>query len=89
MSIRFIGTHDRDLKMFEKQYPLSAGMSYNSYLIDGQKTAVMDSVDERKTREWLDNLEKALAGRPLDYLIVQHMEPDHSGSLSGTIRPST
>lgn len=82
MSIRFIGTHDRDLKMFENQYPLSTGMSYNSYLIDGQKTAVMDSVDERKTQEWLDKLEKALAGRPLDYLIVQHMEPDHSGSLA-------
>lgn len=81
MSVKFIGVHDRDLKMFENQYPLLEGMSYNSYFIDGQKTAVMDSVDERKTREWLDNLETALAGRSLDYIIVQHMEPDHSGSL--------
>lgn len=85
MSIKFIGTHDRDLKMFERQYPLSAGMSYNSYFIDDRKTAVMDTVDARKTEEWLDLLKEALDGRRLDYIIVQHMEPDHSASLAAAL----
>src|SRR3712207_6098089 len=82
MSIHFIGVHDRDLCLFENQYPLTAGMSYNSYFLDDKKTAVMDTVDERKTEEWLANLEKVLGKRELDYIVVQHMEPDHSGSLA-------
>ncbi len=79
--IKYIGCDDPDLELFESQYELPEGMCYNSYLILDEKVAVMDSVDKRKTAEWLDKLEKALEGRKPDYLIVQHMEPDHSGSV--------
>ncbi len=79
--IKYIGCDDPDLELFESQYELPEGMCYNSYLILDEKVAVMDSVDKRKTAEWLDKLEQALEGRKPDYLIVQHMEPDHSGSV--------
>ena len=79
--IKYIGCDDPELDLFESQYELPEGMCYNSYLILDEKVAVMDSVDKRKTAEWLDKLEKALEGRKPDYLIVQHMEPDHSGSV--------
>ncbi len=79
--IKYIGCDDPELELFESQYELPEGMCYNSYLILDEKVAVMDSVDKRKTAEWLDKLEKALEGRKPDYLIVQHMEPDHSGSV--------
>ncbi len=79
--IRYIGVDDIDLDLFESQYVLPEGMSYNSYLIMDQKVAVMDTVDRRKGDEWLSNLEESLEGRTPDYLIVHHMEPDHSGLI--------
>jgi len=79
--IKYIGVDDLELDLFESQYIVPEGMSYNSYLILDTKVAVMDSVDARMTGEWLENLEAALQGRTPDYLVVHHMEPDHSGSI--------
>ena len=79
--IKFVGVDDLDLDLFESQYVVPDGMSYNSYVILDEKVAVMDTVDARKTEEWLANVEEALQGRKPDYLVVQHMEPDHSGSI--------
>lgn len=79
--VKYIGVDDLDIDLFEGQYDVPLGMSYNSYLIEDEKVAVMDTVDARKTEEWLTNLTTALNGRTPDYLIVQHMEPDHAGSL--------
>ena len=79
--IRYIGVDDLDLDLFESQYAVPEGMAYNSYLILDDKVAVMDTVDARKGKEWLQNLEEALGGRRPDYLVVHHMEPDHSGSI--------
>ena len=81
--IQYIGCDDATLDLFESQYPLSEGMCYNSYLLYSAKTAVMDSVDARKTDEWLQKLkaESEKLKTSIDYLIVQHMEPDHSGSI--------
>lgn len=76
-----IGVNDRDITLFEGQYEVEHGMAYNSYLILDEKTAVMDTVDKRATKEWLSNLEEALGGRAVDYLVIQHMEPDHGGSI--------
>ncbi|MBE5799058.1 MAG: FprA family A-type flavoprotein [Clostridiales bacterium] len=80
--IRYVGVNDHKLDLFEGQYIVPNGMAYNSYLIMDEKIAVMDSVDAGFTGEWLANLRAELGERPVDYLIVQHMEPDHSGSLS-------
>ena len=80
-AIQFVGVDDLDLDLFESLYVVPEGMSYNSYVILDEKVAVMDTVDARKTDEWLANVEEALAGRKPDYLVVQHMEPDHSGSI--------
>lgn len=80
-AIKYIGVDDTDIDLFESQYVVPNGVSYNSYVIIDEKTAVMDTVDERKTSEWLDNLSNALADRKVDYLIVSHLEPDHSGSI--------
>ena len=79
--IKYIGVDDLDLDLFESQYVVPEGMSYNSYLILDTKVAVMDSVDARMTGVWMENLEAALEGRSPDYLVVHHMEPDHSGSI--------
>lgn len=76
-----IGVNDRDITLFEGQYEVANGMAYNSYLIMDEKTAVLDTVDHRVTDEWLKNLDEALGGRKVDYLVIQHMEPDHSGSI--------
>ena len=81
-NIKYIGCDDASLDLFESQYVTPEGMCYNSYLLLDEKVAVMDSVDPRKTEEWMKNLSEALEGRTPDYLIVQHMEPDHSGSLA-------
>jgi flavorubredoxin len=81
-NVKYIGCDDAQMNLFESQYVTPEGMCYNSYLILDDKVAVMDSVDPRKTSEWLQNLSNALEGRTPDYLIVQHMEPDHSGSLA-------
>ena len=80
--IKYIGVDDTDLDLFESQYIIPNGISYNSYIILDKKVAVMDTVDSRKEAEWLENLATALAGRQPDYLVVQHMEPDHAGSIT-------
>lgn len=77
----YVGCDDPDLTLFESQYELPEGMCYNSYLLLSQKVAVMDSVDSRKQDEWLRKLDEGLAGRTPDYIVIHHMEPDHSGSL--------
>lgn len=79
--IRYIGVDDLDLDLFESQYVIPEGMSYNSYLILDEKVAVLDTVDASKTDIWLEGLQEALQGRKPDYLIVNHMEPDHSGVI--------
>ena len=79
--IVYIGVNDHRIDLFEGQYKVPNGMSYNSYLILDEKTAVMDTVDRNFTHEWLDNLGKGLNGRKPDYLVVQHMEPDHSANI--------
>ena len=76
-----IGVNDRSVTLFEGQYAVKHGMAYNSYVILDEKTAVMDTVDGRVTDDWLAGLELALNGKSVDYLVVQHMEPDHSGSV--------
>ncbi|NLD19429.1 MAG: MBL fold metallo-hydrolase [Clostridiales bacterium] len=84
-NIIYVGADDLDLDLFEGQYIVPKGMAYNSYVILGDKTAVVDTMDKRKTDEWLDNVAEALDGREPDYLIVQHMEPDHSASIGAFI----
>lgn len=80
-NIKYIGVDDLDLDLFESQYIIPNGISYNSYLILDEKVAVMDTVDSRKYNEWRENLRSALDGRTPDYLIVHHMEPDHVGDI--------
>ncbi len=79
--IKYIGVNDYAIDLFEGQYVVPNGMSYNSYIILDEKTAVMDTVDARFTHEWLDNIQNVLGGKQPDYLIVQHMEPDHSANI--------
>ena len=79
--ILYIGVNDHKIDLFEGQYKVENGMAYNSYAIIDEKIAIMDTVDARFTHEWLDNIETALAGRKADYLIIQHMEPDHSANI--------
>lgn len=80
-NVRYIGVNDYDLDLFEGQYIIPNGVAYNSYVILDEKTAVMDTVDIRACDEWLKNLEETLGGKAPDYLIVQHMEPDHAASI--------
>ena len=80
--IKYVGVNDHQVDLFEGQYPVPNGMSYNSYLIIDEKVAIMDTVDINFGSEWLVNIEKALAGRQPDYLIIQHMEPDHSANIA-------
>lgn len=80
--VRYIGVNDHDIDLFEGQYIVPNGMAYNSYVILDQKTAVIDTADARFTKQWLDNLSAALEQRSPAYLIVQHMEPDHAGSIT-------
>ena len=80
--IRYIGVNDHKIDLFEGQYDVPNGMAYNSYVILDEKIAVMDTVDRNFTHEWLDNLSAALGGRKPDYLVVQHMEPDHSANIA-------
>ena len=80
-SIKYIGVDDTTLDLFESQYIVPHGVSYNSYLILDEKIAVIDTVDARKTKEWFDNLDKELKERVPDYLIVSHLEPDHSANI--------
>ncbi len=80
-AVKYIGVDDRELDLFEGQYIIPNGISYNSYLIKDSKTAIMDTVDKSKTEEWLANLKEELGDSTPDYLIVHHLEPDHTGSL--------
>ena len=80
-SIRYIGADDTEIDLFENQYPVPNGVSYNSYVILDEKIAVMDTADHRVTDQWLGNLERKLDGRTPDYLVISHMEPDHAGSI--------
>lgn len=80
-TIKYIGADDKDIDLFESQYVVPNGVSYNSYVILDEKVAVMDTVDARRGEEWLANLEQALNGRDVDYLIVSHMEPDHAANV--------
>ena len=84
-SILYVGVDDKTIDLFESQYEVPNGISYNSYVILDEKVALMDTVDSRATEEWLDNLDKALAGRSIDYLVVSHMEPDHAGNIKNLI----
>ena len=84
-TIRYIGVDDTTIDLFESQYIVPNGISYNSYLIVDEKIAIMDTVDRRKSDEWWANLEEALEGRTPDYLVVQHMEPDHAGNIASAL----
>ena len=79
--ILYVGVNDRNVDLFEGQYIVPNGMAYNSYVISDEKIAVMDTVDEHFGDEWIDNIKRALGGRTPDYLVVQHMEPDHSANI--------
>lgn len=80
--IKYVGVNDHQIDLFEGQYMVEHGMAYNSYVILDEKTAVMDSVDVHFSAEWLSNIKAVLDGRQPDYLVIQHMEPDHSGSIA-------
>lgn len=84
--IKYVGVDDKSLDLFESQYIVPNGISYNSYIILDNKIAVMDSVDKRKNDEWLNNIDKALNGKLPDYLIISHLEPDHSSSIGSFIK---
>lgn len=84
-SIFNIGVSDEDIELFENQYKVPNGITYNSYLIKDNKILVMDTVDKSKTEEWLNNLEKELDGKLVDYLVISHIEPDHSGSIGSLV----
>ncbi|MBR0417973.1 MAG: flavin reductase [Erysipelotrichaceae bacterium] len=85
-TIKYVGVNDHQVDLFEGQYKVPNGMSYNSYVILDDKIAVMDTVDQHFTHEWLDNLENVLEGKKPDYLIVQHMEPDHSANIASFMK---
>ena len=85
-SIKYVGVNDHQIDLFEGQYKVPNGMSYNSYVILDNKVAVMDTVDASFTHEWLDNIEQVLDGRKPDYLIVQHMEPDHAANVANFLK---
>ena len=80
-SVKYVGVDDTDIDLFESQYVVPNGISYNSYVILDDKVCVMDTVDARFTEEWLNNLDAALDGRRVDYLVISHMEPDHAASI--------
>ena len=79
--IIYIGADDKEIDLFENQYNVPNGISYNSYLIKDEKIAVMDTIDKRKTKEWINNLENALDGKSPDYLVISHLEPDHAYNI--------
>ena len=84
-SVIYIGVDDKYVGLFESQYDVPNGISYNSYLIKDEKIVIMDSVDSRETYRWFENLEKALDGKKPDYIVISHAEPDHSGSLKALL----
>ena len=80
-SIKYIGADDTTLDLFESQYIIPNGISYNSYVILDEKVAVMDTIDARKSEEWFNNLSNVLAGRNVDYIVISHLEPDHAANI--------
>ena len=80
--ITYIGVDDHAIDLFENQYKVAEGVTYNSYLVEGEKIAVVDTTDDHTGTEWLENLQKVLDGRKPDYLIIEHLEPDHSSLIS-------
>ena len=84
-TIYYIGANDHDVDLFEGQYVVPNGMAYNSYVIMDDSIAIMDTIDQSKTDEWLNNIEEVLGDRTPDYLVVQHMEPDHSASIAAFV----
>lgn len=84
-SIIYVGVDDKEMDLFESQYVTPNGISYNSYMILDDKIAIMDTVDDRKTTEWFSNIERVLNGKEPDYLIVSHMEPDHSSNIANLV----
>ena len=84
--IRYVGVNDHQVDLFEGQYRVPNGMSYNSYVILDEKIAVMDTVDKNFTHQWLDNIQNVLQGRKPDYLVVQHMEPDHAANIGNFMK---
>ena len=84
--IRYVGVNDHQVDLFEGQYVVPNGMSYNSYVILDEKVAVMDTVDRNFTHQWLDNIQATLGGRKPDYLVIQHMEPDHSANIANFLK---
>ena len=85
-TIKYVGVNDHEVDLFEGQYKIPNGMSYNSYVILDDKIAVMDTVDQHFTHEWLDNIQNVLNGRQPDYLVIQHMEPDHSANIANFMK---
>ena len=85
-TIKYVGVNDHRIDLFEGQYKVPNGMSYNSYVILDEKIAVMDTVDADFTHQWLDNIQQVLEGRTPDYLIVQHMEPDHAANIANFLK---
>lgn len=79
--IIYIGADDKDIELFENQYNVPNGVAYNSYIIIDKKIAIMDTIDKRRTNQWLENLDKALNGRKPDYLVISHLEPDHAYNI--------
>ena len=85
-NVKYVGVNDHQVDLFEGQYLVPNGMAYNSYIILDEKTAVMDTVDGDFSEEWLHNIEQVLEGRTPDYLVIQHMEPDHSANIPAFLR---
>ncbi|MCR4788082.1 MAG: FprA family A-type flavoprotein [Lachnospiraceae bacterium] len=85
-AVRYVGVADKELDIFESQYPLPNGMLYNSYVIEDEKIAVLDTVDKRAVDEWLSNVEKVLGDKKPDYLVIHHLEPDHSAGILGFVK---
>ena len=84
--IKYIGVNDHQVDLFEGQYVVPNGMAYNSYAIMDEKIAIMDTVDQNFTQQWLENIRNTLGDRKPDYLVVQHMEPDHSANIANFLK---
>lgn len=80
-SIKYVGADDKTLDLFESQYIIPNGISYNSYIIHDEKIVIMDTIDKRKTEEWIENIEKELNGKSPEYLVISHLEPDHAANI--------
>ncbi len=80
-SIKYVGADDKTLDLFESQYIIPNGISYNSYIIHDKKIVIMDTIDKRKTDEWMENIEKELNGKSPEYLVISHLEPDHAANI--------